>query len=147
MVGIVIVSHSRELADSIVEFTKMMAPEALIRAAGGMDDGTLGTSYEKIYQAIEDVYSEDGVLVMMDMGSAVMTTEMVLEEMSDKKIEMIDCPIVEGAVAATVAASAGNRCSFFQSKLFGSYCIYTSLFSKSRFNICNQRRIKSVIIH
>ena len=56
----------------------MMAPEALIRAAGGMDDGTLGTSYEKIYQAIEDVYSEDGVLVMMDMGSAVMTTEMVL---------------------------------------------------------------------
>ena len=100
MVGIVIVSHSRELADSIVEFTKMMAPEALIRAAGGMDDGTLGTSYEKIYQAIEDVYSEDGVLVMM-------TTEMVLEEMSDKKIEMIDCPIVEGAVAATVAASAG----------------------------------------
>ena len=100
MVGIVIVSHSRELADSIVEFTKMMA-------AGGMDDGTLGTSYEKIYQAIEDVYSEDGVLVMMDMGSAVMTTEMVLEEMSDKKIEMIDCPIVEGAVAATVAASAG----------------------------------------
>ena len=103
----VIVSHSRELADSIVEFTKMMAPEALIRAAGGMDDGTLGTSYEKIYQAIEDVYSEDGVLVMMDMGSAVMTTEMVLEEMSDKKIEMIDCPIVEGAVAATVAASAG----------------------------------------
>ena len=105
--GIVIVSHSRELADSIVEFTKMMAPEALIRAAGGMDDGTLGTSYEKIYQAIEDVYSEDGVLVMMDMGSAVMTTEMVLEEMSDKKIEMIDCPIVEGAVAATVAASAG----------------------------------------
>lgn len=107
MVGIVIVSHSRELADSIVEFTKMMAPEALIRAAGGMDDGTLGTSYEKIYQAIEDIYSEDGVLVMMDMGSAVMTTEMVLEEMSDKKIEMIDCPIVEGAVAATVAASAG----------------------------------------
>ena len=85
MVGIVIVSHSRELADSIVEFTKMMAPEALIRAAGGMDDGTLGTSYEKIYQAIKDVYSEDGVLVMMDMGSAVMTTEMVLEEMADKE--------------------------------------------------------------
>ena len=107
MVGIVIVSHSRELADSIVEFTKMMAPEALIRAAGGMDDGTLGTSYEKIYQAIEDVYSEDGVLVMMDMGSAVMTTERGLGEMSDKKIEMIDCTLVDGALVATVAAPAG----------------------------------------
>ena len=49
MVGIVIVSHSRELADSIVEFTKMMAPEALIRAAGGMDDGTLGDEIMKKY--------------------------------------------------------------------------------------------------
>ena len=107
MVGIVIVSHSRELADSIVEFTKMMAPEALIRAAGGMDDGTLGTSYEKIYQAIEDVYSEDGVLVMMDMGSAVMTTEMVLESMEDRKIKMVDCPVAEGTIAAAVVAAGG----------------------------------------
>ena len=107
MVGIVIVSHSRELADSIVEFTKMMAPEALIRAAGGMDDGTLGTSYEKIYEALEDVYSEDGVLVMMDMGSAVMTTEMVLESMEDRKIKMVDCPVAEGTIAAAVVAAGG----------------------------------------
>ena len=57
---------------------------------------------------------------MMDMGSAVMTTEMVLEEMSDKKIEMIDCPIVEGAVAATVAASAGADFEEVKTKCIGS---------------------------
>lgn len=108
MVGIVVVSHSQHLAESVVELTKMMAPDALIRPAGGMEDGGLGTSYEKIYQAIDEIYSDDGLLVLMDMGSAVMTTEMVLEDMSDRKIEMLDCPIVEGAVAATVAAAMGS---------------------------------------
>ena len=107
MVGIVVVSHSPKLAEGVVELASLMAPEAPMKAAGGMDDGGFGTSFEKITEAVEEVYSEDGVAIFMDLGSAVMTTEMVLEEMSDKKIEMIDCPIVEGAVAATVAASAG----------------------------------------
>ena len=105
MVGIVIVSHSQALAESIVDFTKVMAPEAKILPAGGMEDGGIGTSFEKIYQAVEKVYSDDGVLVMMDMGSAVMTAEMVLEAMEGRKIEMLDCPVVEGAIAATVTAS------------------------------------------
>ena len=107
MVGIVVVSHSQKLAEGVVELASLMAPEAPMKAAGGMDDGGFGTSFEKITEAVEEVYNEDGVAIFMDLGSAVMTTEMVLEEMSDKKIEMIDCPIVEGAVAATVAASAG----------------------------------------
>lgn len=105
MVGIVIVSHSENLANSVVELTSMMAPDAKIAAAGGLEDGTFGTSFEKIQSAIESVYSEDGVLVLMDMGSAVMTTEMVLEMMEDKKISMVDCPLVEGAVVATVSAA------------------------------------------
>lgn len=109
MVGIVIVSHSRKMAESVVELSKMMAPEALVEPAGGMDDGGIGTSFEKISNAIKSVYSDDGVLVMMDLGSAVMTTEMVLESMEDRKIEMVDCPLVEGAIAATVAASMGRK--------------------------------------
>ena len=79
MVGFVIVSHSKNLAESVVELTSMMAPDANIKAAGGMEDGGFGTSFEKIQAAIDDVYTEDGVLILMDMGSAVMTTEMVLE--------------------------------------------------------------------
>lgn len=107
MVGIVIVSHSQKLAESVAELTAVMAPTARIAAAGGLEDGSFGTSFEKIQTAIEAVYSDDGVLVLMDMGSAVMTTEMVLEMMEDKKVEMADCPLVEGAVVATIDAAGG----------------------------------------
>ncbi|MEG0962362.1 MAG: dihydroxyacetone kinase phosphoryl donor subunit DhaM [Lachnospiraceae bacterium] len=108
MVGIVIVSHSMKLAESVVELTAMMAPNANIAAAGGLEDGSMGTSFERISTAIDKVDTQDGVLVLMDMGSAVMTTEMVLEMMPDRKIKMVDCPLVEGAVAATVSTSCGN---------------------------------------
>ena len=87
MVGFVIVSHSRTLADGVVELTGMMADGVPIRAAGGLDDG---------------------VIVLMDMGSAVMTAEMVLESMPERKLVLADCPLVEGAVAATVSAIAGS---------------------------------------
>ena len=97
MVGFVIVSHSQTLADGVP-----------IRAAGGLEDGGFGTSYEKIANAIEEIYSDDGVIVLMDMGSAVMTAEMVLEAMPERKLILADCPLVEGAVAATVSAIAGS---------------------------------------
>lgn len=107
MVGIVIVSHSEKLAESIVELTALMAPKARIAAAGGMEDGGFGTSFEKIQAAVQSVYSEDGVVILMDMGSAVMTTEMVVETFEGKPVKMADCPIVEGAVAATIDAVGG----------------------------------------
>ena len=107
MDGIVIVSHSQKLAEGVVDLASLMAPETPMRAAGGMDDGGFGTSFEKINNAIDEIYSDDGVIILMDMGSAVMTTEMVLETMEDRKVKMVDCPVVEGAVAAAVVA-AGN---------------------------------------
>ena len=85
-----------------------MADGVPIRAAGGLEDGGFGTSYEKIANAIEEIYSDDGVIVLMDMGSAVMTAEMVLEAMPERKLILADCPLVEGAVAATVSAIAGS---------------------------------------
>ena len=108
MVGIVIVSHSEKLATSIVDLTKMMADGAAIAAAGGLEDGTFGTSYDRIKTAIDSVYSDDGVIILMDMGSAVMTTEMVLEEYDSEKVRMVDAPIVESAVAASVSAMCGS---------------------------------------
>ena len=107
MVGIVIVSHSQKLAEGVIDLAALMAPETPMRAAGGMEDGGFGTRFEKINNAIEEIYSDDGVVILMDLGSAVMTTEMVLEMMEDRNIKMIDCPIVEGAIAAAVVA-AGN---------------------------------------
>ena len=108
MVGIVIVSHSQKLAEGVVEIARMMAHDAPLAAAGGLDDGNLGTSYDKIQNAIESVYSADGVIVLMDMGSAVMTTEMVLEDLQRDNVLMIDCPLVEGAVLAAVESAGGK---------------------------------------
>ena len=108
MVGIVIVSHSQKLAEGIVEIARMMAENAPLAAAGGLEDGSLGTSYDKICAAIESVYSADGVIILMDMGSAVMTTEMVLEGLNKKNVKMLDCPLVEGAVLAAVESAGGH---------------------------------------
>ena len=107
MVGIVIVSHSQKLAKGVVEIAGMMA-NAPLAAAGGLEDGSLGTSYEKICAAIEAVYSADGVIILMDMGSAVMTTEVVLEDLNKPNVKMIDCPLVEGAVLAAVESAGGK---------------------------------------
>lgn len=107
MVGIVLVSHSQKLAEAMVDYAHMMAPDAAVVAAGGLEDGSFGTSYEKIEAAIEKVHGDDGVLVIMDMGSAVMTVKMVLEDMDDDSVVMADCPFVEGAVEATVQAQVG----------------------------------------
>lgn len=108
MVGFVLVSHSQKVAEGVRELGLMMAPDVPVEAAGGTDDGGLGTSYEKISAAIDRVYSEDGVLVMVDMGSSCMTTEMVIEDRGDPKIIMVDCPFVEGSVAAIVSSSCGS---------------------------------------
>lgn len=107
MVGFVIVSHSAKLAEGVADLSRMMARSCPIAAAGGLEDGSFGTSFEKISSAIDQVYSDDGVILLMDMGSAVMTAEMVLEAMDGRKLVLADCPIVEGAVTGTVSAESG----------------------------------------
>lgn len=119
MVGFVIVSHSENLAKSVVELTSIMAPNARIAPAGGMDGGGFGTSFEKIQAAIESVYSDDGVLVLVDLGSAVMTTEMVIEMFEGKKVEMVDCPLVEGAVVAIIDSVGGMSFEDIRTALAG----------------------------
>ena len=121
LVGIVIVSHSEKLAAGVVEIAKMMAPDAPLAAAGGLEDGGLGTSYSKISEAVDKVYSEDGVAVLMDMGSAVMTTEIVIEDKDDSKVMMLDCPLVEGAVLAAVESTGGITLDELVVKIKESY--------------------------
>ncbi len=107
MVGFVVVSHSAKLAEGVVDLAGMMARDVPIAAAGGLEDGGFGTSFDKIQRAVEQVYSDDGVIILMDMGSAVMTAEMVIEAMEGKKVRMADCPVAEGAVTGTIDADAG----------------------------------------
>ena len=109
MVGIVIISHSQKLAEGVVELATMMAEKVPVVAAGGLEDGSLGTSYDKIQAAIESVYSDDGVAVLADIGSSVMTAEIVLEDMNRSNVILVDCPLVEGAILAAVESQGGRE--------------------------------------
>lgn len=107
MVGIVIVSHSQKLAEGVVELAQMMAREVNIAAAGGLEDGMLGTSYQRIVEAIEEVNGAEGAVVLVDMGSAVMTAELAIETLKDDHIRLVDAPLAEGAVLAALSAAQG----------------------------------------
>ena len=72
-----------------------------------MPDGSFGTSYVRVRNAINEVNGPDGVICLIDMGAAAMTTRMVMGDMGDEGVSMADCPFVEGAVEATVQSQAG----------------------------------------
>ncbi len=112
MIGIVVVAHSHRLAVGIKELTDQMTQcQVCVAAAGGLDENVLGTNAERIRRAIEEVYSPDGVLVLIDLSSAVMSTEMAIESLPpeyQRDILVSDAPLVEGAVVAAVEASIGR---------------------------------------
>lgn len=113
MVGIVLVSHSKPLAESLRDLAMEMGQgKARVATAGGVDDpdNPVGTDAMRILEAIQEVYSDDGVLVFMDMGSAVMSAEMALEfldESQKDKVKLCGASFVEGVVAATALAATG----------------------------------------
>ncbi len=110
LVGLVIVSHSAALADGVVALAREMGGEEVgIAAAGGMDDGSIGTDAARVLTAVEEVRSPDGVLVLMDLGSALMSAEMATEMADPDGGPVLLCaaPLVEGAVAAAARARGG----------------------------------------
>jgi phosphoenolpyruvate---glycerone phosphotransferase subunit DhaM len=110
MVGIVIVSHSRDIAAGTVALASQMAGEEVrIEAAGGMPDGSLGTDGALVKAAIAAADQGEGAIVLGDLGSAILTARHVLDELaSNGSVRLVDAPIVEGAVAAAVVSSAGR---------------------------------------
>lgn len=108
MVGIVIVSHSCKTAEGAAELALQMAPSAPVAAAGGLPDGGIGTDFERIYAAVESVAGPDGAVILFDMGSAIMTTEMVLEQFEGMNIQMADGPLVEGSIVAAISSAMGR---------------------------------------
>ena len=114
MVGLVIVSHSRALADALVGLLRQVTASDLpvaVAAGIGEERSEFGTDAVEIMDAIQSVYSEAGVLVLMDLGSAVLSAKMALDllppEMVDK-IQFCGAPLVEGAIAAAVQISLGS---------------------------------------
>ena len=112
MVGIVIVSHSSKVADGVKELALQMANDVPIASAGGTSEDELGTDLEKIILAINQVYSEDGVAILFDLGSACMNAQMATESLTDemqKNVEVIDVALVEGAITIAVESSIGKN--------------------------------------
>jgi phosphoenolpyruvate---glycerone phosphotransferase subunit DhaM len=108
-VGLVLVSHSRLLGEGLAEMVGQLARGRVqIAVASGASDGGLGTDATAISTAIESVDGQDGVVVLADLGSAVLATESAFEllpsELRDR-VQLADAPLVEGAVAAAVQAS------------------------------------------
>jgi phosphocarrier protein FPr len=112
MIGLVIVSHSAKLAEGVCELARQVAHgKVRIAAAGGTTDpqNPIGTDAFQVVEAIQAVYSEDGVLVLMDLGSAVLSAETALELLGKDKprVRLCAAPLVEGSVAAAGLAAAG----------------------------------------
>jgi dihydroxyacetone kinase phosphotransfer subunit len=110
MIGIVVVSHSPALARAAVDLALEMVGETppSIAIAAGAGEGIIGTDAVKVAHAIDEVASGDGVLVFMDLGSAVLSGTMATEFMSTSdEVRLTDAPFVEGLIAAVVLANAG----------------------------------------
>ena len=111
-VGLVIVSHSAQLANGVVALADQMAQgKTPLAAAGGGIDDIIGTSADKILAAIQTVANPDGVLILLDLGSAILSTELALEFLDDDQrshISLTYAPLIEGTITAAVEASLGR---------------------------------------
>jgi phosphoenolpyruvate---glycerone phosphotransferase subunit DhaM len=108
-VSIVVVSHSADLAAGVAELARQMAGEDVaILPAGGGPDGGLGTDEDRVREALSHADRGAGVLILGDIGSSLLTVRHVLERNRNGHVRLADAPLVEGAVAAAVTASAGR---------------------------------------
>jgi PTS hybrid protein len=117
LVSLVLVSHSATLVEGLREMVAQVAgPDVHVATAGGTEDGRLGTSAPRIANAIREAVGEgsgsraNGVLVLLDLGSAALSLEIALEELDDETrsiVRVSEAPLVEGAVIAAVQASTG----------------------------------------
>jgi len=109
MVSLLIVSHSAQLAAGVREFASQVAGgNVQIVDAGGAVDGALGTSVERIQAGLQQISSPDGTLVLVDLGSAVLSVEMAIEALGATHVQISDAPLVEGAYLAAIEASVDS---------------------------------------
>lgn len=112
MVGVVIVSHSSKVAEGIREMALQMAnPDQKIIAAGGTANDGIGTDAVKILNAVNEADDGEGVIILVDLGSAVLSAEVAMEMLDDivrERVRIADTPILEGSISAVVEASIGS---------------------------------------
>jgi PTS hybrid protein len=109
VVGFVLISHSPKIAEGTADLVRQMAGEVEMAAVGGDSEGSFGTDPDRIRDAVEGL-DADEVLIFMDLGSAVLSAETVLEMLEEDlrdRVRLVDAPFVEGAFSAAVIASTG----------------------------------------
>ncbi|WP_449621082.1 dihydroxyacetone kinase phosphoryl donor subunit DhaM [Robertmurraya sp. Marseille-Q9965] len=107
-VGIVLISHSLKVVEGIQEIIQQVVHNVPIEIAGGTDENKIGTSVEKIINAIVKVYSKKGVLLFYDLGSAKMNAELAIELNGYENVKVVNAPLLEGAYVAAVESSIGK---------------------------------------
>ncbi|MGN0290941.1 MAG: dihydroxyacetone kinase phosphoryl donor subunit DhaM [Lachnospiraceae bacterium] len=110
MVGVLIVSHSKKAAEGIYELAVQMAgKDHRVLAVGGMEDGSIGTDAIRIKEGIEQANDGEGVVVLADLGSGILSSQMAIDLLEeDIDVEIADAPILEGAISAAVQAAIGG---------------------------------------
>lgn len=117
LIALVLVSHSYDIAKGTKALADQMSQgKVKILASGGLDEKNIGTNVEQIYSTIKEAiaHTEDGVLVILDLGSAVLSTQMAVEmlpESEKRRVVISEAPLVEGAIIAAVEASLGHPLS------------------------------------
>ncbi|MEM8530273.1 MAG: dihydroxyacetone kinase phosphoryl donor subunit DhaM [Chloroflexota bacterium] len=111
MVSLLIVSHSSKLAAGVKEFAEQVSGGKIkIATAGGADDGSLGTSVDRIKENLKNIATPEGILVLIDIGGAALSVETAIEvvDLGKTRVEISDAPLVEGTYLAAIEASAGS---------------------------------------
>ncbi|SFM25529.1 dihydroxyacetone kinase, phosphotransfer subunit [Bacillus sp. 5mfcol3.1] len=111
-VGIVLVSHSNQLVEGLKVLLDQLSSDVSNVSAGGTDDDGIGTSANKIKDAIKSIYNERGVIVFLDLGSALINTELAIEWLAEEglnQIKIADSPLVEGSYVAVVESGCGKE--------------------------------------
>lgn len=116
-IGIVLISHSPDVVKGIKEIIRQVIKDVPVEVAGGTDDGEIGTSIDKISAAIDTAYTDKGVLLFYDLGSAKMNAELAIEISEKENIFLIEAPLLEGAYVATVESSIGKSITEIQKSI------------------------------
>ena len=111
MVGVLIVSHSKKAAEGIYELAVQMAgKDHRVVAVGGMEDGSIGTDALRIKEGIEQANGGEGVVLLADLGSGILSSQMAIDLLEeDIPVQIADAPFLEGAISAAVQAASGGN--------------------------------------
>jgi PTS hybrid protein len=107
-VSLLLISHSYEIVSGIKTLLNQVQPEVQIAISGGTE-GQIGTNAIEIKSALESIYTDQGVVILFDLGSALINAELAVEMLGiNQNIQFADAPLVEGAYAATIEAGIGS---------------------------------------